>query len=535
MANPNSRLLLLRALLIAAAVFWIFSPAFLGGWLWDDDFYLYQNALLNDPARLWKIWFVPGSLIEYYPIEASVQAIQWQLWGNETLGYHLTNVVLHIIGALLFWRLLDKFGLKFAWLGGLLFAIHPVVVESVAWISELKNVLSLPPFLLAMCYWIDYDEHKRPRDYLLALGLFLVAMLCKISMAPFPVVILLYAWWKRGRIGWNDVKASAPFLVISLALGATTILVGIWFREAHLQPTDPAVIGGFLSRLALAGLSISFYFCNCIWPVGLLPNYPKWPVNPPSLWQFFPWPIFIGLFVWFWIRRESWGRHLLLGLGFFLLNILPFAGFQSATYMESTWVMDHFLYLPMLGVLGLVIAGLETANQRLSSSQRPALLGLMTVVMALLAFESHWYAGKFVSQEALWSYTVEHNPGAFLAHNNLGNELFKTGRVSEAIEQYQEALRINPHMAEAHINLGMALNLEGKKEEAIEQYERALKINAHFAMAHVDLGNTLSDLGRTQEAIEHYEEALKVNPDYTEARENLEKLQAQLKSAPPKN
>jgi hypothetical protein len=175
MANPNWKLHLLRAVLIVSAAFWVFAPSLHGDWLMDDDFYVTQNALLNDPARLWKIWFAPGSLIEYYPIEATVQSIQWHFWRMDTLGYHLTSLILHIASALLVWRLLSKFGLRLAWLGGFLFAIHPVTVESVAWISELKNTLSLPFFLLSVCSWIAYSEHGRSRDYLLALGLFIVA------------------------------------------------------------------------------------------------------------------------------------------------------------------------------------------------------------------------------------------------------------------------------------------------------------------------------------------------------------------------
>ena len=262
MANPTRNLLFLRALLIVAAVFWVFSPAVRGDWLMDDDFYLTHNALLNDPARLWKIWFAPGSLTEYYPIEASAQAIQWHLWHLDTVGYHLTNVVLHAMSALLVWRLLAKFGLRYAWLGGFLFAVHPVVVESVAWISEFKNTLSLPPFLLAMCAWIDYQERGQKRAYFLALGLFLVAMLCKITMAPFPFVILLYAWWKRGRIGGKDLASAAPFFGVSLVLGATTVVVGYWFREAHLQPTTNPPIGDLAAHLALAGQSIGFIFSS---------------------------------------------------------------------------------------------------------------------------------------------------------------------------------------------------------------------------------------------------------------------------------
>lgn len=523
MANTNWRLLLLRATLIIVAGFWVFSPALHGDWLMDDPFYLTQNALLGDPARLWKIWFAPGSLIEYYPLEASLQALQWHLWHEKTLGYHVTNVILHLLGALLVWRLLDKFGLRLAWLGGLLFAVHPAVVESVAWIAEFKNVLSLPPFLLSMCCWIDYEEHRRPRDYALALALFLVAMLCKISMALFPFVILLYAWWKRGRIGRHDLMAATPFLLVSLVLGLTTIEVGNWFREAHLQPTDPVPIGGPLARLALAGTSLAFYFFAWAWPVNPLPNYPKWTVDPPSPVEFLPWLI-LGVVISFcWIKRATWGRHVLLGLGFFLITLAPFIGFNSVTYMKFTWVMDHFLYLPMIGLIGLAIAGLEQIDRRLPPTW---MAGILAAVLALLTLESHWYAGMFIGQEDLWTYTLEHNPSAWLARNNLGNVLFSTGRVHEAIEQYQQALRVNPDLVETNNNLGLALNHTGQPAEAISHFERALKVNPHFALAHVNLANTLSQLGRIPEAIDHYEQALKIEPENSEARKQLTRLEA---------
>jgi hypothetical protein len=197
---PEWKLMLIHAAIIVAAGLWIYWPALNGDWLWDDTMYVSQNPLLNDPAHLWKTWFQPGRFIEYYPIEQTVQWVQWQLWGNYTLGYHLTNLGLHLLSAFLVWRLLGKLGLQFAWLGGLIFAIHPMMVESVAWISELKNTLSLPPFLLAMCAWIDYEERGRRNDYLRALAFFLVSMLCKIGVAPFPVIILLYAWWKGGGL-----------------------------------------------------------------------------------------------------------------------------------------------------------------------------------------------------------------------------------------------------------------------------------------------------------------------------------------------
>ena len=184
-----TRATLLQALVIAAAVLWIYWPARHGDWLWDDEVNITDNAITQSATGLWSIWFEPGSQFDYYPIKMSAQWLQWHLWGMETLGYHLSNVFLHIMGALLVWRLLSKFGLRLAWLGGLIFAIHPVQVESVAWISEFKNTLSLPPFLLAMCAWIDYDDRRKAKDYFLALVLFLVAMLCKLSVVLFPLVI----------------------------------------------------------------------------------------------------------------------------------------------------------------------------------------------------------------------------------------------------------------------------------------------------------------------------------------------------------
>jgi Flp pilus assembly protein TadD len=508
---------ILQALVIAAAVLWIYQPVWHGDWLEDDDQLVTGNSVAHDPSGLWKIWFDPGSLVDYQPIKVSVVWLQWQLWGGDTLGYHLTNVFLHVLSALLVWRLLSKFGLRLAWLGGLIFAIHPAQVESVAWISELKNTLSLPPFLLAMCAWIDYEERGKAGDYFLALGLFLAAMLCKPTMVMFPVVLLLYAWWKRARIGWHDVWAGAPFFVVSLALG----LVTIWFLHHHVIGDGPIPMGGFFSRLACAGLTIAFYFSTCFLPVGLLPIYPKWVVDPPTLAQFLPWPILLAVLFWSWTKRGSWGRHALLGLGFFLINLAPFVGFNAGSYMIYTWVMDHILYIPMIGLIGLVVAGLGRMENRLAVSYRTYSIGVAAVVLALLAFASHCYAKMFVNSETLWGYELRHNPGSSPAHNNVGNALLQEGRVSEAIGQYDQALGINPNYAEAHYNLGRAFQQTGRSAEAMEQYEEALRINPAEFAANNNLGRVFQQTGHLPEAREQFEQALRIKPDLAEAHFNL--------------
>jgi tetratricopeptide (TPR) repeat protein len=340
-------------------------------------------------------------------------------------------------------------------------------------------------------------------------------------MALFPLVILLYAWWKRDRVVWKDVATALPFFAVSIVLGLTTIAAGNWFREAHLQPTAPPGIGSWPVHLALAGLSMTHYFSKVVWPFGLMPIYPLWKINPPMLIQFLPWPVWAGIVYWLWTQRTGWGRHALLGLGFFLINLLPFVGFTSVSYMAYTWVMDHFLYLPMIGLIGLAVAALDWTEYRISVAARPAFAGIVAAVFALLAWESHQYAGIFIGQEKLWTFTIEHNPKSWLAHNNLGNVLLETGRVPQAIAEYQQALRFDPHMVEANNNLGLALEQTGHPAEAIRHYQDALKYNPHFPLALINLGDALSQQGRIQEAIDPYTQALKINPNNADVRSNL--------------
>ena len=514
---PNRGKLLLQVLVIVVAVLWIYQPVLHGGWLWDDKELIAKNALVHDPDGLEKIWLEPTSLIDYQPVTVSVEWLQWRLWGDNTMGYHLLNVMLHLLSALLVWRLLAKFGLRLAWLGGLLFALYPVTVESVAWMAELKNTLSLPPFLLAMGFYMDYEERGRKRDYFLALGLFLVAMLGKATMVMFPAVILLYVWWKRGRLGWGDLKASAPFFALSLALGCVTV----WFLQQHAIGRESIPLGGFFSRLALVGSTIAFYLAKTVLPIGLLPIYPKWSIDPPSPWQFLSWPILIAVIGWLWTKRASWGRHALLGLGFFLINLLPFMGFTAGSYMSFTWVADHILYIPILGWIGLLTAALGQIQGRLPAALAPLGIGLCSVLVVLLTFESRGYAGQFINQETLWSYTLRSNPQAWLAYNNLGDALLDRGQVSQAIEQYEQAIKLRPGYAEAHNNLGNAYARLGQASAAVTQFEIALGISPDYAEAHYDLGNVLMETGRLPEAMAHYREALRIKPGAAETHNNL--------------
>ncbi len=506
-----------QTLLIATALAAIYGPILHGDWLWDDAFDITQNKITQSPIGLWPIWFQPGSQVDYYPIKASVQWLQWHLWGNDTFGYHFTNVLLHFVSALLLWKLLAKFNLRYAWLGGLLFAIHPALVESVAWIAELKNTLSLPLFLLSVICWLDFDEHRRRSDYLASLGLFLVALLAKPGMIMFPVVLLLYIWWKRNRITAQDLKATAPFFLLSLLIGLITLSIAGWYRDYHHVLPNPPHQGTALSRLALIGLAYAFYFSKAILPLGLIPLYPQWPVNPPTLLQFTPWPILLAVLCFLWKKQTDWSRAALLGLGFFLLMLLPFVSLDVGGFTDFTWVMDHFLYIPIIGLIGLAIAALEKAASLMSPSAR--LLGTLVLIFILLTLTqmSRAYARQFQNAETLWTYTIAHNPAAWVALNNLGLIKAAQGRYSEATALYEQTLRLRPNQSDVYNNLGNLAAHQNRFSEALAYYDRALAIQPNFPVAIYDRGQTLSRQGHLIEALAAYREALRLKPDYPDA------------------
>jgi tetratricopeptide (TPR) repeat protein len=514
------------ALLIVAAGLWAYGPALRGGWVWDDTLEVTQNPVLRDPAGLARIWTAPvGS--DYFPLKTTALWLEWRIWGADPAGYHAVSIALHLLSALLFWRLLAGIGLRLAWAGGLLFAVHPLAVESVAWVAELKNTLSLPFLLMAMIFFLEADspDGKNSGSRLsraLSLLCFLAALLSKTSGVMFPGVILLYAWWRRGRVDRRDLAAAAPFACLALVLGLVTIF--FQSRLALGQWTIPW--GGPGSRLAVAGLNLVFYLRTCLWPAGLLPIYPQWSVTPPALVQFLPWILGLALGVWLGRRRAAWSRAVLFGVGFFALNLLPVLGFVPMAYFHLAWAADHLAYLPLLGLIGLATAGLDRVRPRLAAGIGVAILAL------LLGGVSRGYAASFHDDETLWTRAIAGNPSAWLAHNNLANVLAARGEREAAVAHFAEALRLKPDYAEAHYNWGMALALAGRLPEAVSHYEAALRLRPDSAVMQEKLGNALVNLGRPEKAAVHFRKALELDPASAEAEANLGVALAQLGRIP---
>ena len=392
----------LKATILVAVGLWIFSPAFNGDWIWDDSMLVKDNETLRSLPGLGRIWFAAPAT-DYWPLTWTLLWVEWHLWGAHTLGYHLCSVALHLTSAFLIWRLLDKLGLRWGWLGGLIFVVHPLVVESVAWISEIKNTLSLPFFLLSLNAYIDTDQGVGKRGYGRALLFYLLAMLSKSSVVMLPGVLLLYNWWRHGRITRLDIGRMLPWFAIALALGSVTL----YFQASHYTESDVVRDRGIITRLIGAGAAIFFYLGKFILPVDLLPIYPRWNLNPPSPSWFLTLPLLALTLAALWTKRETWGRHALLGVGFFLINLLPVIGLCRMTWMNVSWVADHLVYLPMIGLIGCAVAVLEAMHRNATRAARPYLFVAITALIVLMAGESHGYAGMWVNLKTLCTLTIK--------------------------------------------------------------------------------------------------------------------------------
>ncbi len=507
--------------LAALAVYW---PALTGPWLWDDDVDIPNNELLRNAAGLWRIWVSPTTL-DYYPLKFTVQWVQWQLWGDAVLGYHLVNVALHAAGALLLWRVFARLGLRFAWLGALVFVVHPLNVESVAWMAELKNTLSLPPLLLALLAWFEFSDHGRRRDYRRALAWFLVALLCKTSVVMFPVALLLHAWWRRGTLARRDLTATAPFFALSLALG----LVTLWFQAHRGMAGETVELGGPLARLALAGSSLAFYAGKALWPLDLFPIYPRWPIDPPAVWHALPWLGLGALAAFAGWRRRGLGRHLAFGVGWFVLHLAPVVGFVPISFMRFTWVMDHFAYVALPGLIGLALAALQV---------RPLRAGVVVAAGGLvclgLAAAARPYAATYASPRAFWTHALRGHPDAAVAHNNLGLAHYERGDLAGAIAAFENALRLDPGYFEARMNLGNMLARSGRADAGLALLAQAVAQRPRLAAAHYNHGVALKNAGRLPEALAAHTRAIELKPrfvDALDARGEVHRLAGRLEDA----
>ena len=508
----------LLAFILAIATFVAYQPAWHAGFIWDDDDHLTANPAMTAPDGLRMIWS-SLAVSRYYPLTLTSFWIQRRCWGLNPMPYHLVNIALHAINGILVFLVLRRLRVPAAWLAAMLWALHPVNVESVAWITELKNTQSGFFFFLAVLCFLRFEDGERRPWYALAFLCGLAAMLSKPSTVVLPPVLLLCVWWQRKRWRWVDMARIGPFFGLALGMSALTILE----QRGHIVRVETSEWKlGVAERLLIASKAVWFYAAKLLWPVKLAFVYPRREVRADSFSSWLPLAglIALGLALWLW-RGRNWVRATLLGIGFFVAALLPVLGFVDIFYFRYAFVADHFQYLASIGLITLTVNAAAVIGRRMG--QPAHLLGTFAAaaLLLILGVSTRSQACIYQSDETVWRDTLAKNPNAWMAHNNLGMVLQKSGRDTEAIEQYEQSLQINPQNAEARYNLGNVYSQAGKLSDAIGQYEQALRIRPDFAEAHNNLGVVLTRGGQVQEAIGQFEQALRVDPDYAEAHLNL--------------
>ena len=531
---PAARAANLRAfapgVLLFAAVVAVYAGTLAHGFIWDDDLHVFANPTIIGPLGLKEIWTTAAA--NYFPLVLTNFWVQHALWGLAPAGYHAVTIGCHALNALLLWQVLLALRVPGAWLGAALWALHPVQVESVAWISELKNTQSAVFFLLAIgsyLRWLGVGQvsdlptpaqtdtkggsetrptSDRRRYYVGALLCALLAILSKPSTVMLPIALALCAWWQRRRFGWRDLLPLVPFFALSAVVAGWTI----WEQRVHSGARGAEWNQNFVERLVIAGCVPWFYLGKLFWPHPLAFIYPRWEtaVRPLALLPFAA--TIVGLATLWW-RRESW-RPVFFTTGFFVVLLFPVLGFFNVYFFRYSFVGDHFQYLASMGPLALLGAGVALLPRR---------VGFAIAVALLLGLggQTCRQAETYRDNVTLWRATVARTPGAVMAWLNLGDSLSVAQRYPESIAAYREALRQRPTDADGHNDLGCVLVLVGDAAAAVRELEQAIALRPDLAAAHNNLGNALRALGRRADALASYTEAIRLKPGDLSARNNL--------------
>ena len=569
----------LLGLALVTAVVAAYLPALQAGFVWNDDTYLTENRTLDGIEGLQLIWTEPKANEQYYPMVFTSFWVEKHLWSLQPFGYHLVNVLLHAGSALLLWGLLVRLGLPGAWFAAALFALHPLGVESVAWITERKNTLSLFLSLLAIHAWYSFlearakaAEPKKKRRavraaepwsrsptafYALAFACLTLALFAKTTACVVPAVLLVLAWWSKGSEGLivsSDVRPLFPLFTI----GAFLALQTAWLERTVVQAAGSEWEIGPAGRVVLAGQTALFYAGKLFFPAKLAFIYERWNVDPRDLRQWLEAAGVLGLVAAAWLLRRRVGRGPLTSLLLFLGVLVPAMGFFNVYAMRYSWVADHFAYqaLAVFATCTVCAAASWIAPLGIAPRRIAAALGL--AVLAVLASRTHAQSRSYRNEETLWRDTLERSPSCFMCETNYGNWLMEKGREAEAVPHFEKslslkpdnvpallnlarieeqggrldaatdhlraALRIAPQDTTVLINLATVSTKSGRIDEAIASYEEALRLGASESpIAHNGLGAALMQRGRVTEAIEQFREALRLDPDYAYARANLER------------
>ena len=510
-------------LLLILAVFLAYQPVWYAGYIWDDDGRLTANPCIVGPLGLKEIWTT--SAADLCPLVYTTFWVEHALWGLAPLPYHLVNVLLHGTCAVLLWRVLRSLQVPGAWLGAALWALHPVQVETAAWITEMKNTQSGVFYLLTILFFVRGLKAKsagnRSGDawnYGLTLLCAALAMASKSSTVVLPIILGLCAWWVEGRWQWRNLARLTPFAVMAVFPSALTL----WTQKLLVKGAEDLQYTRSLpERLATTGDAVWFYLGKLLWPHPLIFIYPRWEIDAASWLSWLPLLAVMILLFLLWRSRGTWARPYFFAFAYFLGALLPVLGLIDGFFWRYSLVGDHFQYLASMGPLALAGAGIVRCADFVIPGRRGLQSGLGAGLLLILGGLSWQRAWVYESVDTLWTDTLAQNPNCWLAYNNLSIRYAQEGRLDEAMLECQKAIALKPNDPEPRVNLGTALLQKGQLDQAIDQFQKALEINPQIDRAHNDLGNALLQEGRIDEAIAHYQKATEIKPTNASAQFNL--------------
>jgi protein O-mannosyl-transferase len=539
-----------------------YAPVWHAGFIWDDDDHVTANSTLRSLSGLRRIWFETQATPQYYPLVHTTFWCEYHLWGLHPLGYHLTNLLLHAGNALLLWCVLRRLGVPGAWWAAALFAVHPVHVESVAWITERKNVLStlcyLGSFLAWLRFWPPEDSRPRPGGgwifYGLALLLFAGALLSKTVTCSLPAAFLLVRWWKQGRLSIRDGLVTAPFFVLGVPLALQTVFL----EKSHVGAVGDEWTWSYVERVLIAGRAVWFYAGKLAWPQRLTFIYPRWQICATSWWQqLFPAAVvavLLALYAW----RRRLGRGPLVAVLFFVGTLIPALGFFDVYPMRYSFVADHFQYLASIGLLVLAGAAIHWLLINRSRMARCVAGGSLLALLGALT----WQQARVYHDDllTLWNDTLAKNPGCWMAYTNRGKAYVKLGQAERALDDfthwgelhsvpnvtrgpagayvargdayrelgqaqqaandYTHAIELEPDVAATYTSRGLVQQHLGQLPQAIADYTRAIELKPDSAEPYTDRGIVYQMLGQTQQAISDHTRAIELQPDLADAYAN---------------
>ena len=474
---------------VAAAALLAYQVTFRAGFVWDDHALILESTLLRGPLS--RIWF-SAAATDYWPLTWTTFWLEDRAFGLVAGPFHAVNVGLHVATSLLLWRLLQSLRVPGAAVAGLLFALHPAAVESVAWISERKNVLSAVFFFGSLLVWTRFDEEGRRRDGVVSFLLYLLALLAKTSVVMLPFVQLGIALWRRGTISRRDLLRTAPFFLLSAGFGALTI----WFQVAHVVRGEIAE-RGIAERIGGMGWALLSYVQKAFVPVELALVYPRWPVEPGSAGFWIPVVLVAAAAAGAGaIARRPWGRPVAFGLGYHALMVLPVLGLLDMAYFAVAPVSNHLQYLALAAPCALAGAGLAVLYRHL-----PYVAVAVGAIGSLaLGVDAHRRAAAFENDLRLWEAASRDSPRSLYAALSHAQELAARVSVGAAIQELEAFIARSPDEADRRLARAHALVYLRRPSEAASEALAAEGIRSDV-QRQIELGRFLVTAGFPGDAI----------------------------------